>query len=60
MEYKIGHKRSYLQNRNISQTGRADLGLPGGRWEEVGWMGVWGWEIQTTTFGMAKGWGPAV
>ena len=43
-----------------SQTWRTDLWLPRGRGEGVGWMGVWGWYMQTVTFTMDKQRGPTL
>ena len=38
-------------------SGRADLGFPRGKGEEMGWMGMWGVSLmQTVIFGMDEQW----
>ena len=62
MEYEIGHKQTYLQNRNRLKHREQTCGCQGrgiGVLEEDG-VGVWGWQMQTITSRMDKQQGPNV
>ena len=59
MESKIGHKRTYLQNRNRLTDTETDYGCQGGSGERDR-LGVWGQQIQTITYKADKQQGPTV
>ena len=49
-----------IYKTNRSWIRRADLWLPGGGEKEWDGWGVWGWWIQTVTFGIDGQWGSTV